>query len=117
MRVIPMVLGAAVLGIGATTALGAPTLSDPVLTPGSWSAGASALGAWNQTDFDPGFGTAATLEVNDASDGSALGNWTPVASTPGPFNSGVNALQFSTASLIGRHQVRVVIDGADGSPM
>jgi len=117
MRVIPTVLGVVVLGVGATTALGAPTLSDPVLTPSSWSAGSSALGAWNQIDFDPGFGTAAILEVNDASDGTASGNWTPVANQPGPFATGVNALQFSTTSLIGRHLVRVVIDGAAGSPL
>ena len=79
MRLIPTVLGAAILGIGATTALGAPSLSDPALSPSSLESHRSAPRRPGlQNDFDPGLAGPAVVEVNDASDGSASGAWSTV---------------------------------------
>ena len=76
MRVIPTVLGAVFFGIGATSALGAPSLSDPALSPVVWSNTDRAGAVWIQNDFGP-----------------------------------------ALAGPVGRHLVRVVVDGADNSPL
>ncbi len=113
MRVIPTVLGAVVLGVGATTALGAPTLSDPALSPSGWKNAATATASWYQNDFVPDEAGPALVQVNAAPDGSASGTWDTRATISGPLGSGANgAIGFPVDDLVGRHLVRVVIDGS-----
>ena len=118
MRVVSIVAAAAFVGIGATTALSAPSLSDPALSPTSWSATQGFLAGWIQTDFDPGLLGPARVEVNLASDGSASGAWQERGNVAAPLASGPNGvIGISVADLVGRHQVRVVVDGALNSPL
>src|SRR3954454_17767177 len=118
MRVIPMVLGTVVLGLGATSALGAPTLSDGTLSPSSWSRSSTASATWTQGDFDPGVSGPATIQVNLDPTGSPFGSWEDRGTVPGPLLSGANGfIGIPVGDLIGRHLVRVVVDGADNSPM
>ena len=117
MRVIPTVLAAAFLGIGAPTAVAAPSLSDAALAPSNWSRTPSASVGWVQNDFGAGVPGPATIEVNSAPDGSTSGVWEARATLAGPFVDGSNGTpSVNVADLIGRHRVRVVIDGVTNSP-
>src|SRR5688500_13215089 len=117
MRLIPTVLGAAILGIGATTAVGAPTLTDAALAPSSWSRTPSASVAWIQNDFGAGLTGPAIVEVTSAADGTANGAWEQRATLAGPLIEGSNGTPtVNVSDLIGRHKVRVVIDGVTNSP-
>ena len=115
-RTILAVLVAAALQSPAV-ALAAPSLSDPALSPGSWSATNSAGVLWAQNDFGLGLVGPAEIQVNAASDGTGGGNWITRVSLAGPLLTGVRAAEFSVTDLIGRHRVRVVIDGALNSPL
>ena len=55
--------------------------------------------------------------MNSAADGSGTGAWVTRASLEGPLATGIRASEFSISDLVGRHRVRVVIDGADNSPL
>jgi hypothetical protein len=117
MRVIPTVLGAVFLGIGATTALGAPSLSDGTLSPSSWSRSGTASATWTQGDFDPGVAGPAILQVNTDPTGGTSGAWEDRGTVPGPLVSGASGfIGIPVGDLVGRHQVRVVIDGVTNSP-
>jgi hypothetical protein len=109
-------IATALLG-SCSLAAGAPTISDPVLSPNSWSSANTAGAVWTQNDFGTGLSSSAVIEVNTADDGSRNGEWARRASLVGPLLSGAETLKFDVADLIGRHRVRVVIDGVANSPL
>lgn len=114
-----LALSAALASLLASAAPGfsAPTVGEGNLLPTRWSASQDGLASWTQVDFGDGLGTSAVVEVNGASDGSALGPWLAKGSIPGPLLSGIASHEFSVSEFEGRHRVRVVVEGAADSPM
>ncbi|MDX6553839.1 MAG: hypothetical protein QOD86_34, partial [Miltoncostaeaceae bacterium] len=107
-------------GIAPAVGLGAPSISDGGLTPEGWSSSPTAGVFWTQTEFGLGLPTTATVEVNTAADGSASGTWEPRFVAPAPLISGPNFPPppgLPVGDLEGRHQVRVVVPGVEGSPL
>lgn len=102
----------------AAAAGAAPFLSDPALSPSAWNSSPSASVAWVQNDFGGGLDQAAVIETRAADGAQGPGGWEPRASIPGPLVSGSNGiLGVDVSDLEGRHQARVVIDGAANSPL
>lgn len=97
--------------------VGAPSLSDPVLSPSSWNDSPTALVGWTNNDFGSGVAGSALVQVNRAADGTETGAWDATATVAGPHLSGVRSTEFPVAGLEGRHRVRIVVEGVANSPL
>ena len=109
-------LALAALCSGPAIAMGAPSLTDPVLSPSSWSSAPTALAGWTQTDFGAGLPGPATVQVNLSADGS-VGTWQSRLTLSGPLSSGAAFGGLPIGDLDGRHRVRVLVEGAENSPL
>ena len=107
-----------ILGAAAQSAVGAPTIADGTTAPAGWSRLDTAGALWTQTGFGESWPGSAVVQVNASPDGSVRGDWSTKATLPGPLRDGVTgSLALAVADLEGRHAVRVVVDGAAGSPL
>ncbi|MEZ0285054.1 MAG: hypothetical protein ACAH79_07460, partial [Thermoleophilia bacterium] len=103
----------AALALSPAMGIGAPSLSDPVLSPTTWSRATEAGALWTQSDFDPALPGPAIVQANSSADGSSSGSWLTLETLAGPLDTGTNGVvSMSVAALEGRHRIRVVVDGA-----
>src|SRR5215207_2800309 len=118
MRATAILAALAALLIGPATGLGVPHLSDPSLAPSTWSSSPTALAGWVQNDFGAGLAGPAVVQVNQAEDASSSGSWLTRATVAGPLTTGSNGVPaVDVSGLEGRHRVRVIVDGAENSPL
>src|SRR5262245_46872554 len=118
MRATAIAAALAALLVGPATGLGVPSLSEPVLSPNSWSSRTTAGAFWAQNDFGSGLAGPAVVQINGAADGTVSGPWVTVANVQGPLQTGSSGVfAIDVSGLEGQHRLRVVIDGAMGSPL
>ena len=107
----------AALALSPAMGIGAPSLSDPALSPNSWSLSATTAASWTQVDFSPSLEGPANVQLNTSPDGTSAGTWVTQAVVAGPLSSGSNGvLSMDVSAFEGRHAVRVVIAGVENSP-
>jgi len=89
----------------------APVVTDPVLSPTSWSRGLSAGAVWEQTGFGTNHPGPASIEARAI---LSAHPWLSLSSLPGPLRDGTNGdLSIDVRHLEGEYAVRLVIAGLD----